>query len=90
MLASGHQANFGTYEGDPDDLESWKRQRYEFLDQRDLLGCFGYVATDENDSQLDYIVSLGFIVNECPERGILDYEVSFMQDYVNNTEEVDD
>jgi len=50
MLASGHQANFGTYEGDPDDLESWKRQRYEFLDQRDLLGCFGYVATDENDS----------------------------------------
>ena len=63
-------------------------QRYDFLDKRDLLGCFGYVAPDKENPEQDHIVSLGFIVNECPSRSILDFESQYMKEYIKKQKEI--
>ena len=49
-------------------------QKWDFVG-KDMVGAFGYVKPMENNpTNSDQIISLGWIVNECPVRGLLDYE----------------
>ena len=49
-------------------------QKWDFVG-KDMIGAFGYVKPMENDpTNQDQIISLGWIVNECPVRGLLDFE----------------
>ena len=52
--------------------------RYDFTRKVDLLGVYGMVAQDPKNSALDgkleeHIMTLGFIVNECPIRNMTSY-----------------
>ncbi len=66
VLASGKEGTYGSF-------NEWEEthhptRRYDFSDKADLLGAFGRVATDWQDETSSHIVTLGFIINNCPGR----------------------
>jgi len=48
--------------------------------KQDLLGVFGHTGADPENLSRNHILSLGFIVNGCPGRELLDDE----RDYLAN------
>ena len=48
------------------------------MHKTDLLGAFGHVEPDSENPELEHIVSLGLIVNDCPGRALLEHEREFM------------
>jgi len=49
-------------------------RQYDFIKKKDLLGAFGHVAPDAEDPSKEHIVTLGFIINDCPGRDYLKHE----------------
>lgn len=79
-LASGKEETYGSF-------NIWEetrhpKKRYDFSDKADLLGAFGRVAIDPRDQTSEHLVTLGFIMNNCPGRSLLDHEADWI---ANNT-----
>ena len=66
FLAGGSK-EFGHIDGNFD--KSYSVKSFDFRHRTDLMGVFGMV-NEENDS----ILTLGFFVNDCPVRSLLDFE----------------
>ena len=47
------------------------------------------MAPDKENPDQDHIVSLGFIVNECSSRSILDFESSYMKWYIRKQKQTE-
>ena len=71
IMASRKENVYGLTTTAPNSMTT---QKWDFIG-KDVIGAFGYMKPMEGDElNSDYIVSLGWIVNECPVRGLLDYE----------------
>ena len=74
-LASGSTSIYGRSKD-----FGYPKMRFDFTEneKNDILGIYGWVAPDpDTKGERDHIVSLGFMENRCPARGVLDYESSF-------------
>ena len=79
-LASGTTSTYGGIKGTEDVNLGYTKKRFDFTEneKNDILGIYGWVAPDPyTNGEHDHIVSLGFLENRCPARGVLDYEMSF-------------
>ena len=73
-LASGEIREFGERKTDSTSIDH-KISNFDFKNHADLLGVFGRITiATESISESPHIHSLGFIVNECPVRSLLDFE----------------
>ena len=75
-LASGAEKSYGGFT----DLrkDEMVKQTFDFSNKTDILGVFGHTVPDPKDLNADHIVSLGFIVNKCPGRSLLEHEAALM------------
>lgn len=78
-LDSGLSYKFGDYQGPWNDHP---KNTFVFEDKWDLLGMVGYVAPDKQDAHQgdQHIVMLGFFVNTCPIREMIDFERHYRSD----------
>ena len=74
-----HMASGGTVVvGKKEELKELHTHTYDFTDKIDLMGAYGFVTSDPQDTELDRIIGLSFLVNDCPVRKLLEYEVNYL------------